>query len=39
MRVLLVAIALTGAAATDCVDYPCKCECGNLAEGNRDDGV
>ena len=25
MRVLLVAILLTGAAATDCVDFPCKC--------------
>ena len=43
MRVLLVgvvAIALTGrAAATDFVEFPCKCEGGNLAEGNRDDGV
>ena len=39
MRVLLVAILLTGAAGTNCVEFPCKCECGNLAEGNRDDGV
>ena len=26
MRVLLVAIALTGAAANNCADYPCKVE-------------
>ena len=41
MRGLLLAIALTGAAATDCVpaNSPCTCNCGNLAEGKNDDGV
>ena len=39
MRGLLLAIALTGAAANNCVKYPCECDCGNLAKGKQEDGV